>query len=197
MLYAIFRVTGTVALPELRCTKKQIHGIERMIQAMQNLEAVFGEIARTRMADVPILNPALRVEAVGFRAWEGKLIGVLVTPWMINLVLLPGKDAPLIPLKLDEKKVWIFPSGEYDFMGLNEPAIGTCHICSLISPVTEFATHDEAVAVAQEILITLFTEDAHNNELTTRIDDARLKGEAISRRNLSRRDFLRMPFMGG
>ncbi len=168
-----------------------------MIQAMQNLEAAFGEIARTRMADVPILNPALRVEAVGFRAWEGKLIGVLVTPWMINLVLLPGKDAPLIPLKLDEKKVWIFPSGEYDFMGLNEPAIGTCHICSLISPVTEFATHDEAVAVAQEILITLFTEDAHNNELTTRIDDARLKGEAISRRNLSRRDFLRMPFMGG
>jgi hypothetical protein len=82
-------------------------------------------------------------------------------------------------------------------MGLNEPAIGTCHICPLISPVTEFVTHDEAVAVAQEIIIILFTENAQHNELATRIDDARLKGEAISRQNMSRRDFLRMPFMGG
>ena len=149
------------------------------------------------MVDVPIINPALRVEAVGFREWEKKWIGVLVTPWTINLVLLPGTDAPLIPLALDEKSMWNFPSGSYEFMGLNEPEIGTCHICSLISPVTEFATHDEARAMAQEILIGLFAESTRNNDLTTRIDDARLKGEPISRQNMSRRDFLRMPFMGG
>jgi len=168
-----------------------------MTGAVQNLESVFSEIARTRMADVPIVNPALRVEAVGFRVWEGLWAGVLVTPWTINLVLLPGQDAQLDALALDEKKEWQFPSGKYEFMGLNEPAIGTCHICSLISPVTEFATHAEALAVAQEIIIGLFAAQAQHDELATRIDEARLKGEAISRQNMSRRDFLRMPFMGG
>jgi len=149
------------------------------------------------MADVPILNPALRVEAVGFQLWEDHWLGVLVTPWMINLMILPGEDAPLTPLALDQKTVWNFPSGAYEFMGLNEPAIGTCHICSLISPVTEFSTHEEAVAVAQEILVNLFTENMHNEKLATKINDARLRGETISRQAMSRRDFLRIPLMGG
>lgn len=137
------------------------------------------------MADVPIINPALRVEAVGFREWQGRWIGVLVTPWTINLVLLPGQDAALIPLVLDEKAVWHFPSGAYEFMGLNEPTIGVCHICSLISPVLDFATHDEALAVAQEIVVALFAGSAGN---------PRLKNETVRPTNVSRRDFLRMSF---
>jgi len=168
-----------------------------MTQVVQKMVAAFSEIARTRMADVPILNPALRVEAVGFQLWEDHWLGVLVTPWMINLMILPGEDAPLTPLALDQKTVWNFPSGAYEFMGLNEPAIGTCHICSLISPVTEFSTHEEAVAVAQEILVNLFTENMHNEKLATKINDARLRGETISRQAMSRRDFLRIPLMGG
>jgi [NiFe] hydrogenase assembly HybE family chaperone len=168
-----------------------------MTQAAQKLVDVFSEIARTRMADVPIINPALRVEAVGFQLWEGRWLGVLVTPWMINLMLLPGQDAPLIRLALDQKTVWNFPSGAYEFMGLNEPAIGTCHMCSLISPVTEFATHEEAAAVAQEIIVNLFVENAQNDDLATRLDDARLKGDAITQQAMSRREFLRMPLMGG
>jgi [NiFe] hydrogenase assembly HybE family chaperone len=168
-----------------------------MTSVAHKLESVFSEIARTRMADVPILNPALRVEAVGFREWEGRWIGVLVTPWMINLMLLPGQNAPLTPLALDEKLVWNFPSGAYEFMGLNEPAIGTCHICSLISPVIEFTTHEEARSVAQEVMLSLLAESENDHELATKIDQARLKGEALSQQNISRRDFLRIPFMGG
>ena len=161
------------------------------------LQAVFANIAATRMADVPILNLALRVEAVGFREWEGRWIGVLVTPWTINLVLLPGQDAPLEPLLLDQKQVWAFPSGTYEFMGLNEPALGPCHICPLISPVTDFATHDEALAVAHEIAASLLRDDlAQDGELDGMIEQARLKGESLAHKQLSRRDFLRVPFLG-
>jgi [NiFe] hydrogenase assembly HybE family chaperone len=167
-----------------------------MTQIVQTLEAVFGEIARTRMADVPIINSALRVEAVGFREWQSRWAGVLVTPWTINLVLLPGADAPLTPLALDENKTWDFPSGSYEFMGLNDPVIGACHICPLISPVSEFATHEEAVAVAQEIITVLFAEEENKSELTTMIEGARLNGEAIGQKSMSRRDFLRMSFRG-
>ncbi len=159
------------------------------------LERVFAHIAATRMLDVPILNLALRVEAVGFCEWEGRWVGVLVTPWMINLVLLPEENATLTPLVADEKKVWHFPSGAYEFRGLNEPMLGTCHMCSLISPVADFNTHEEAVAVAQEMMRTLFV--AAEDKLAESIENARLKGEAISQKNMSRRDFLRMPFMGG
>ena len=168
-----------------------------MTAVVQKLESAFNEIARTRMLDVPILNSALRVETVGFREWEGRWIGVLVTPWMINLVLLPGQEATLLPLALDEKRMWSFPSGDYEFMGLNEPQIGACHMCSLISPVMEFDTHEEAIEVAREIMKELFLEQKSKEELATRIDEARLKGEAISQQNMSRRDFLRMPFLGG
>lgn len=164
------------------------------------LEQVFSNIAATRMADVPILNPALHVEAVGFRSWQGYWIGVLVTPWMINLVLLPCDETELEPLQLDQKKVWVFPSGAYEFMGLNEAELGTCHICSLISPVMEFATHEEAVAVAREITDALFgmsqPEGARAGQLAEMVEEVRLKGESLAHKQVSRRDFLRMPFLG-
>ena len=61
--------------------------------AVSRLETTFGAIRRDRMQDVPILNPALQVEAIGMRAWQGHWLGALVTPWFINLVLLPGQGA--------------------------------------------------------------------------------------------------------
>ncbi len=166
-----------------------------MMQGALKLEAVFNEIARTRMEGVPVLNPALRVEAVGFRSWEGRWVGVLVTPWMINLVLLPGEGEPLVPLALGEKMTWLFPSGSYEFMGLNEPMLGVCHVCSLISPVTEFTSHDEVLAIAQEILTALFIEGRDDLPASSR--EARMTNPLAGRNEMSRRDFLRIPLMGG
>lgn len=160
------------------------------------LERVFGDIAATRMADVPILNSALRVEAVGFRPWEGRWIGVLVTPWMMSLMMLPG-EASLLSLRLDEKQHWAFPSGEYVFMGMNEPALGVCQTCPLISPMAEFAAHDEAREVAQEIMRTLMEATVQRDEdLGRMIEEARVKGESLAHKPVSRRDFLRMPLLG-
>lgn len=164
-----------------------------MTKAALKLEAVFNEIAQTRMHDVPILNPALRVEAVGFRIWEGRWVGVLVTPWMINLVLLPGEGAPLALLALGEKSSWDFPSGSYEFMGLNEPSLGDCHVCSLMSPVMDFATHEDALSVAQEIIRALFVDVKDMPPAS--IKEARLTNKLAG--PMSRRDFLRMPLMGG
>ena len=41
------------------------------------------------MAGLAVVNPALEVEAVEFARWEGRWLGVMVTPWSMNLVLLP------------------------------------------------------------------------------------------------------------
>lgn len=49
------------------------------------LEATFERVHRERMHDVPILNRALAVTAVGTRAVEAGWLSALVTPWFINL----------------------------------------------------------------------------------------------------------------
>ena len=57
------------------------------------LEAAFLRIEREAMDGLPLLNKALRVQAVGFERWQGQWLGALVTPWFLNLVLVPGQAA--------------------------------------------------------------------------------------------------------
>lgn len=164
------------------------------------LQQVFDEIARTRMAGLPIVNPVVQVEAVGFRPWHGYWAGVLVTPWSIGLVLLPGDEAALPVLFADQRQAWSFPSGRYDFLGLDEPALGPCQICPLISPLAEFASHAEALALAQEIALALFSDgvagQASTDDSRMRMEQARLQGQPLLEQPISRRAFLRASFWG-
>jgi [NiFe] hydrogenase assembly HybE family chaperone len=163
------------------------------------LEAVFDDIAQTRMAGLPICNPALRVQVVGLREWQGRMVGVLVTPWTISLVLMPGADAPLATLGPEEKITWEFPSGKYVFMGLNEPALGTCQTCSLISPLIDFQSQDDAVTVARQVMEALFVPaPVESKRVVTREDmlkNAQPMTESGLKKPLSRRDFLRGSFL--
>ena len=171
-----------------------------MNEVEQKLETVFTDIANTRMAGLPICNGALHVQAVGFREWQEHWVGVLVTPWTISLVLMPGEKAPLKMLGADEKMSWAFPSGNYDFMGLNEPALGTCQICSLISPVVDVACQEDAVSIAGQVMTALFVADEsdakRDAERKVQMEAARLNGEPVLKQPLSRRDFIRGAFLG-
>jgi [NiFe] hydrogenase assembly HybE family chaperone len=166
----------------------------------QKLEAVFNLIADTRMAGLPICNETIQVQAVGFREWQEHWVGVLVTPWTISLVLMPGDKIPLKVLGADEKMTWTFPSGSYEFMGLNEPNLGTCHICSLISPVNEVRCHEDAVSIAEQVMAALFSSEQSDQvrdaERKVNLESARLGGEPVLDKPLSRRDFLRGNFLG-
>ena len=173
-----------------------------MKKIVDRLEAVFTDIATSRMAGLPICNQAMQVQAVGFREWNGHWVGVLITPWTISLVLLPGDKESLKTLGPDEKMTWEFPSGSYEFMGLNEQAMGSCHICSLISPVIDVERHEDAVSIAEEVMVALFSEEKSDQlrdaERKVKLEAARLSGEPIPLKDktLSRRDFLRGNFLG-
>ncbi len=171
-----------------------------MNEVEQKLEAVFNVIAHTRMAGLPICNEAVQVQAVGFREWQAHWVGVLVTPWTISLVLMPGENTPLKTLGADEKMTWEFPSGSYEFMGLNEPALGTCHICSLISPVIDVERHEDAVGIAEQVMVSLFSleqsDQLRDAERKMKMEAARLSGEPVLDKTLTRRDFLRGNFLG-
>lgn len=125
-------------------------------QAADGFQRVFQRIAETRMAGLPLLNPALRVEAVGFRMWQERVTGMVVTPWLMSLVLLPGKNDHWGDQPLGRKRAIDFPSGGYDFL-LNElDGIGRFLGHSLYSPMDAFASQEHALAAARAFLDALF-----------------------------------------
>jgi len=149
-------------------------------EAAARLENAFRRIRDERMRDVPILNAALEVEAVGLREWEGHWLGALVTPWFINLVLMPGSGS--WRSTRERESVWhAFPSGRFEFIAGSDPGVGEYHACSLFSPVLEFADHATACETARVALESLFDPELLGEE------PASGKGE----RSISRRDFLR------
>ena len=68
--------------------------------------------------------PVLRVEAVGFAPWQGHWLGILITPWFMNLVLVPGEAASWQGVAPGKRRFCKFPSGDFAFLGSVEPEIG-------------------------------------------------------------------------
>jgi [NiFe] hydrogenase assembly HybE family chaperone len=128
------------------------------------LEAAFRAIAAGRMRGLPFVNAALEVEAVGFAHWDAHWLGCLVSPWFMNLVLLPREAAAWQSVAPGDKVAYRFPAGTYEFVSGREDAIGEYQACSLFSPMFEFADHDSARLTAQAALQALF--DAANSDTT-------------------------------
>jgi [NiFe] hydrogenase assembly HybE family chaperone len=121
-------------------------------------EAAFRRIEAQRMAGLPLLNCALRVEAVGFDRWQGHWLGVLITPWFMNLVLAPGMAESWQSVAPGARLFRRFPAGDFAFLGTHEDEVGEFQTCSLFSPMDRFASQDEARAVALAALVALQTE---------------------------------------
>jgi [NiFe] hydrogenase assembly HybE family chaperone len=122
------------------------------------LEQAFRAVA-TRMNGLPVCNPALQVECVGFRPWEGKILGVIITPWAVNLLILPDGDPAYRELGADERQSWEFPCGHIDFLGGQGTGCGPMQTCSLFSPAFEFPDQAAAVATARAAIEGLFEPD--------------------------------------
>jgi [NiFe] hydrogenase assembly HybE family chaperone len=111
------------------------------------LENCFTQIQQQRMADVPILNPALQVQAVDFQLFAQTWIGVLITPWFMNLLYFQA-DNKVIGSKIAHT----FPAGQFEFIVSYEKELGFYQSCSLYSPMFEFQQQEIAVQTAQAAL---------------------------------------------
>ncbi len=119
------------------------------IAAGERLASCYREIGRLRMVGLPVCNPALEVEAVGFRVLAGEAFGVLLTPWCMNLVLLdlPGTPARRA-LPAGTERSYDFPAGRIAFMVAMIEDFGRVDAASLFSPMDEFADAEAARAAA-------------------------------------------------
>jgi [NiFe] hydrogenase assembly HybE family chaperone len=86
---------------------------------------------------------------------DGRHAGVIVTPWFMNLVVLP---------KAEDLATWVnggsvrlaFPSGAYDFSVTELADVGLVGACSLFSTMTDFTDHEAARLAAQSAADALF-----------------------------------------
>ena len=124
-----------------------------------DLVARYEAIYRERMRDLPIVNPMLAVEAVGFEQWEDHDLGVLITPWFMNLVLLPDSKR-LADLPQGERVECRFPSGPCELTVYHDEELGSYLAAVLFRTVADFPDQDVARAVAEEALANVLAEPA-------------------------------------
>lgn len=128
-------------------------------QMTQALVADFREVFHAKMRDLPVVNHALHVEAVGFHLRDGQVLGVLVAPWFMNLILLPQPGDDWSALSPGAKEVIAFPSGAYEFIHNRREMVGGYKACSLFSPMADFTSQMQAVEVARAVLPELFRNE--------------------------------------
>ncbi|MCQ8106171.1 [NiFe]-hydrogenase assembly chaperone HybE [Methylomonas sp. SURF-2] len=145
-------------------------------QIEQALEQTFKRILTTRMLGMPLLNPALSVRALGFGRVNQDWLGVLITPWCMNLLLLPTTDSAWTTQAPGGKFEQAFPYGSFEFTVAREAQLGTYAQCSLFSPMLHFADQAAAFTAGQSVLQALLSQPAP--------------------RAVSRRDMLRGQFGG-
>lgn len=118
------------------------------------VEATFRRIHTERMADLPLLNLALDVAAVGFAREGNDWRGVLVTPWCVDLLLLPATPDWPVP-SAHERVFRQYASGNFAFLPNHEDSLGDYLICALIHDMKQFVDQDTAKLTAQACLIAL------------------------------------------
>jgi [NiFe] hydrogenase assembly HybE family chaperone len=115
------------------------------------LEAIYREVASGPMHGLAVCNRRLEVQAVGFRLYEGFAIGVVVTPWCMNVVVAAVAGGPALPeARLGDSRAVQLPAGTIEFIVGELPGFGRLDAASLFSPMFAFddagATREAAAA---------------------------------------------------
>ncbi|MCG2575574.1 [NiFe]-hydrogenase assembly chaperone HybE [Dechloromonas sp. XY25] len=149
------------------------------------LEAHYRHVWQTRMHDLPFVNAALTVEAIGFARHEGDWLGVVITPWFLNLLLVSGGGQLWGDIPAGERRYLNLPCGTMQFIADDDPDIGPYQYCPLIAPVDQLPDMATARLVAADAIKTVFGPPASLAE-TPPAPVAEEKTE-VSRRGFFRR----------
>ena len=146
------------------------------------LAAHYEQVWQTRMHDMPFVNPALSVAVIGFVREQGDWLGVVVTPWFINLFLFSGGGDLWGDIPAGERRYLSLPSGNLQFIADDDPDLGPYQYCPLIAPVSSVPD----MATARQAAI-----DAMATVMAPVVAEEAKPAEAPPQRDTSRRGFLR------
>lgn len=169
------------------------------------LTSLYNEIEVTRMDNVPILNKNLSVAALGFEPYNDYALGVLLTPWFMNLVLVPLDQEEFIKSSPQEtsKHTIILPAGQVEFIVSFEEGFGWYLTSSLYSPMFEFEDQAAALQTAEAALQEILNDSAEleapeqdmqdiwEGKLPKQEEETNQSKEISPPKDLDRRTFLR------
>ncbi len=119
------------------------------------VEKTFRRIYDERMKGLPMVNENLQVEALEFRRWNDHWLGAVITPWFLNILLLPG-GGRWREYREEGGQEWEFPSGTFTFRGNREEGIGEFQSHVVLSSVLHLENQDRARTVALAAIESLF-----------------------------------------
>jgi [NiFe] hydrogenase assembly HybE family chaperone len=123
----------------------------------ERLAAAYRVIGTRNLRDLPVYNATLDVAPVGFLPHGPGALGIVVTPWFMNLVVV----GDLVDEASTSASVLRrFPAGDIAFTVGALDGIGRVDSASLFSPMFEFADTDAACGAAEAALATLFAPAA-------------------------------------
>lgn len=122
------------------------------------MERRYRVIAEGPMRDMPLCNPVLPVAAVGFAAVGGFAVGIVTTPWFMNLTVTALPNGSALPAaRIGDTVTHGLPSGEFDcVVGMLE-GFGRIDCVSLFSPMFEFADGATVRATAEAAIAEILT----------------------------------------
>jgi [NiFe] hydrogenase assembly HybE family chaperone len=100
------------------------------------LAAHFEHVWQTRKRDLPSVNPALTVDVIGFSRQQGDWLGVVVTPWFINLFMFSGGGELWGDIPAGQRRYVNLPCGTVQFIADDDPDLGPYQYCPVIAPVS-------------------------------------------------------------
>lgn len=108
-------------------------------EVADRLDSLYRAIDARSMRGLPLHNPRLEVQAVGFRSYRGWVLGALVTPWFMNLVLAEIAGGPPLPPALPGDSHHLdLPVGTLEFVVGAVAGFGRLDSLSLFSPMNSF-----------------------------------------------------------
>jgi [NiFe] hydrogenase assembly HybE family chaperone len=148
---------------------------------LERLTDRYKEIGETQMKDLPVFNDKLRVETIGFRPFGNDSIGISISPWFMNVTIIPGNADSVSGVGDGDKVLRALPAGDFEFVMGRMEGVGPVLSCSLFSPMTDFMSHAAAQETAIAALAALFNKNIDNIEVR---DEPAKEEKAKDRREL-------------
>jgi hypothetical protein len=120
-------------------------------QLKKAFEEVYTEIFKNRFWGLPIANHRLSIQVTGLRETNDFYTFCLVTPWMLNKIVVPKKE------DIDHQKVKGMRLDQLD-------RLGKFWVVNVISPMDKFINIEEAIKEGEIHAERLFADISNDKE---------------------------------
>lgn len=125
------------------------------------VQAHFDTVWRTAMQGLPFVNDALQVRALRFARIDGDWLGGLVTPWCVQLMLLPGGGTLWANVSAGTRSAVALPVGMLPFIAdSSDGTLQAFQYFPLVNSVSGLPDMASAEAVIHSALATALTPPA-------------------------------------